>query len=282
MSADPVVQVRGLAFAYGERPVLHGVDLEVRAGEALAVLGPNGCGKSTLLALLRGTLVPTRGEVRLLGRPPHRMGRGAVARAVAVVPQMLSPAFGFSVREFVGMARYARLGALGAMGRADREAVDRALAVTGAASLADRLVTELSGGELQRVALARAMAQEAPLLLLDEVTSHLDLDHTVAVADLLLHLQRDEGTTVIQVSHDLSLAAQTSQRLLLLDRSGGVAALGAPGEVLTPEVLGKVFRARLAVETSAGTGELRVFPALGCGPAAGPALGEIPAPGGGR
>lgn len=279
MSTAPVLHVESLAFAYGPRTVLHGVGLEVSQGETLAVLGPNGCGKSTLLALLRGALVPTGGEVRLFGRPPHGMGRGEVARAVAVVPQMVSAAFGYTVREFVAMARYARLGALGSTGRADRAAVEKALAVTGAVGLAHRPVTELSGGELQRVALARAIAQEAPVLLLDEVTSHLDLDYTAEVAGLLLRLQREEGTTVIQVSHDLSLAAATCQRLLLLDRSGGVAGLGAPGEVLTPELLSTVFRARLAVERSPQTGQLRVFPALGHGGATGAAPEEDSRPG---
>lgn len=262
MTGHGLLEIRGLGFAYGGRAVLHDLDLDVREGETLGILGPNGCGKSTLLALMRGALAPTRGEVRLFGRAAHRMARTEVARRVAVVPQFVSPTFGFTVREFVSMARYCRLALLGGMRAADRGAVDRALVLTDTLALEGRPIDELSGGELQRVALARAVAQEAPVLLLDEVTSHLDLDHTVEVASLLLRLHREEGTTVIQVSHDLSLAAQTCRRLLLLDRSGGVAALGAPAEVLTEANLSRVYRSRLAIERESPAGPPRVFPVV--------------------
>jgi iron complex transport system ATP-binding protein len=257
------IEVRDVGFAYGDRNVLHDLSFGVRQGETLAILGPNGCGKSTLLALLRGVLAPTRGQIRLFGGAPGDMRRAEVARRVAVVPQMLSPTFGFSVLEFVGMGRYPHLGAFGAVREADRRAVKRAMDLTDTTALASRPVMELSGGEFQRVALARAVAQEAAVLLLDEITSHLDLDHTVEVANLLLRLNRDERITVVQVSHDLGLASQTSHRLLLLDRSGGVVAVGPPEQVLTQECLARVYRAPLTVERDPTSGRARVFPLLG-------------------
>jgi iron complex transport system ATP-binding protein len=258
-----VIRIEGLDFAYRGTPVLQGLSLEVRTGEILGVLGPNGCGKSTLLRLLRGALSPSAGRVLLDGRPAHRQPRREVARLVAVVPQATAPTFPYPAREVVAMGRYARAENLsGGKSRTDRTAVERAMALTDTLHLSSRPVTELSGGELQRVILARALAQEPALLLLDEATSQLDLDHRLDVADLLLRLNREDGLTVVQVSHDLDLAAETSQRLLLLTAEGRVQALGSPEEVLTAENLRAVYHVDVRVEANPYTGRPRILPVV--------------------
>lgn len=257
-----MIRVEGLRFGFGAQEVLRGLAFEVRQGEVLGVLGPNGSGKSTLLKLLRGALVPGSGRVLLDGRPVHRYSRRALARWIAVVPQAMAVPFPFTVWETVAMGRFAYRRALSGPTRADRAAVERALAWTDALHLAGRAVTELSGGELQRVFLARALAQEAPVLLLDEVTSHLDIRHRLQVAELLARLNREEGRTVVHVTHDFDLAAEISHRLLLLGPLGEPEALGPPREVLRPERLHRAFGISVRVEPDPLTGGPRVFPVL--------------------
>jgi iron complex transport system ATP-binding protein len=254
-----MIRVRGLGFSYGDRPVLSDVELDVGNGEILGVLGPNGSGKSTLLGLLRGVLRPGKGTVQLMGESPWDMSRRNLARLLAVVPQTLVAEFAFTVEEIVAMGRYAQ----GPPAGVDEEAVRVAMVRADVAHLRRRAVTEVSGGELQRVALARALAQETPLLLLDEVTSHLDVDHTLEVMELVLNLNRENGLTVVQVSHDADLAAATSHTLLLLSREGRPVAVGTPDEVLTRENLQAVYRADLVVENNPRTGTPRIVPLLG-------------------
>ncbi|MDF1555291.1 MAG: ABC transporter ATP-binding protein [Deferrisomatales bacterium] len=258
-----MIRVRGLSFSFGEHPVLRDGAFHVARGEVLGILGPNGSGKSTLLALLRGTLRPDSGSVEIDGQPLRGMPRRQVARRIAVVPQSVVPTFPFPVREFVAMGRFPHRSPLGGGTARDESAVAFALDHTRTRDLSERPVTELSGGELQRVALARALAQEAPILLLDEVTSHLDIDHTLEVMELVLALNRDQGLTVVQVSHDAELAAASSDRLLLLSREGRIVSVGAPEAVLTTENLREVYRADLTVERNPHNGLPWIVPAVG-------------------
>jgi iron complex transport system ATP-binding protein len=255
-----MIGVENLHFAYGAESVLRGIDLEVRGGEVLSILGPNGCGKSTLLLLLRGLLTPARGRILWEGRDVTRLGRRAIARLAAVVPQSAPIPFPYPVREVVAMGRYAHESGFLRPSPRGRKAVERAMETTDTLHLAGRPVTDLSGGEFQRVLLARALAQETPVLLLDEATSHLDLDHRLKIAEMLVRLNREHNTTVVQVSHDLDLAAETSDRLLLLCENGAAAALGAPAEVLTPANLRQVFKVEAKVETNPYSGAPRVCP----------------------
>lgn len=255
-----MIRVENLHFAYDRRTVLQGLDLAVGPGEILAVLGPNGCGKSTLLRLLRGVLTPAVGKVLWQGREARLLGRRTMARLAAVVPQSPQVSFPYPVRELVAMGRFAHRSGFATATLADRQAVEQALALTDTLQLADRPATALSGGELQRVLLARALAQQAPVLLLDEAASQLDLDHRLELAELLVRLNRQEKTTVIQVSHDLDLAAEISHRVLLLAGDGRPVALGPPAEVFTPANLRRVFRIEVGVERNPYTGAPRVCP----------------------
>ncbi len=255
-----MIRVENLSYGYTAQPVLRDVSFEVRRGEILGVLGPNGCGKSTLLKLLRGTLVANRGHVLWEGRHADRWARRDMARRVAVVPQSQALPFPYPAREMVMMGRFAHGRGLAGPVSADHRAVERAMAVTDTLHLGDRPVTDLSGGELQRVLLARALAQQTPVLLLDEATSHLDLDHRMDIAELLMRLNRDTQLTIVQVSHDLDLAAETSERILLLHADGRPAIIGNPNEVMTADHLREVFRVEVKVETNPYTGAPHVYP----------------------
>jgi iron complex transport system ATP-binding protein len=233
------LSVHGLHHAYGEHRVLDGIDLALGAGELLAVVGPNGVGKSTLLRLCLGFLPIARGEVRLGGRPIGELARREVARLASFVPQGFTTDFAFSVRELVAMGRTPWLGRFQPEGERDRKAIARALAATDLEALAGRPFPELSGGERQRVVLARALAQETPVLVLDEPTASLDLLHAFRLLEIV-RARVDEGAAAIAALHDLALAARFCDRMVVLHR-GRVHAAGKPADVLTPDVLREVF-----------------------------------------
>ena len=255
-----MIRVEQLHFAYGSRPVFDGLDLDVRAGEILSLLGPNGCGKSTFLKLLRGVLHPARGDVFWEERSVSGISRREMARKAAVVAQSNEVYFSYTVRELVSMGRFPHRPLLAELSREDNAKVDEALRITDVLGLAERPATDLSGGELQRVMLARALAQDTPVLLLDEATSHLDLIHRLDITDLLVQLNREQGRTIIQVSHDLDLAAEISHRILLFAADGRIAALGSPLEVVTPENIKAVFGVDVEVVVNDRSRSPRVFP----------------------
>lgn len=238
-TAEPILAVSDLVLGYRGRPVLEGVSLEVRPGELVGLIGPNGSGKSTLLKGISGTLRPTGGRVLVGGREVASLGRGRLARLLAVVPQSPNLPEDFTALDIVLMGRAPHLGILQTEGARDLARVRRAMQFTDTLDLADRSVGELSGGERQRLVVARALAQEPSLLLLDEPTSHLDVHHQVQVMEIL-RAQVGQGLAALAVFHDLNLAAQFCDRLLLLYR-GRIVAAGAPEEVITAEHVARVY-----------------------------------------
>ncbi len=232
----------GVSHAFAATPVLTSVDLALRPGQLLLVVGPNGSGKTTLVRILAGVLAARSGEIELAERPLSTYSRREVARRLAVVPQEMLVPFPYRVREMVAMGRAPFLGALGREGPRDREVVAGALASLGLTPLAERTFPTLSGGEKQRVVLARALAQESPLLLLDEPTAHMDLGHRVHTFEWLRAwiAAKPLERGVLLVTHDLLLAVRFADAVVLLDR-GRVVAQGEPFEVLTPERIGAVY-----------------------------------------
>jgi iron complex transport system ATP-binding protein len=249
----PLLEVREVDFGYGGPFRLAGVSFEVAAGEILGVIGPNGSGKTTLVRLVSKVHAPERGEIRLAGTSLTRLSRRALARQVAVLPQELEPAFALTVEELVLMGRHPH-----AEGRFFETAGDlararEAMALAGVRELADQPLDALSGGERQRATLARALAQEPRLLLLDEPTSHLDLRHQREVVGLLRRLNRERGLTALLVSHDLNLAGEVADRILLLS-GGRVARIGPPAQVLDEAVLEAAYGCPVRVEKNPDSG----------------------------
>lgn len=240
------LSVESVTCGYGARPVLQEFSLQVRRGEFLAIVGPNGSGKSTLVRTLCRALRPQSGRVLLDGANIHQMRARELARELAVVAQETAVEFDFTVEEVVALGRIPHLRPLRGETPHDHAVVARAMQMTNTHHLAGRLVTRLSGGERQRVMAARALAQEPSLLLLDEPTAHLDIAHQVELLDLTRRLNREEGLTVVAVLHDLNLAAQYADRLLML-KDGRRCAEGAPHDVLTEANVLAVYGSRVKV-----------------------------------
>ncbi|MFP4170279.1 MAG: ABC transporter ATP-binding protein [Methanomassiliicoccales archaeon] len=235
------LNIDGISFAYNSVDVLSSVDLSVDGGQMLGIIGPNGSGKTTLLKCINRVLQPREGTVYIDGRDLSGLTRKQIALEVGVVPQNNAINFPFSVVDVVMMGRNPAMQRFEREGPRDIEIVREAMEKTGIAFLADRDIDQVSGGERQRVIIARALAQRPKVLLLDEPTMHLDVNHQLEIMDLVRELARDQELTVIMVSHDLDLAARYCDRLIMLD-SGQIQAAGEVERVLTPENLRRVFK----------------------------------------
>jgi iron complex transport system ATP-binding protein len=240
-----VIALDHVSVAFGDRRVVDDVSFAVAPGEWLNVVGPNGAGKTTLLRVLAG-LTGFEGALSIDGRDTRTFKRKELARRVALVPQIPQIPAGMTVAQYVLLGRTPWLPPLGAEGPGDIEAARRALERLDLLTFADRAVTTLSGGERQRVLVARLLAQDAPIALLDEPTTALDVGHQQQVLDLVDELRHDHSLTVIATMHDLTLAAQYGDRVALLD-GGRMAATGSAGEVLTEDRLSALYGARVKV-----------------------------------
>lgn len=234
------VELDGVTLAYRRRDVLSSLSLRIERGERVALIGPNGAGKSTVLRAVAGIVRPRSGAVRLDGVAIDRLDRLAIARRLAVVPQLAALPFATTVEELVALGRLPHEDQLRGLRPADRVAVAAAIERVGLGGLVGRDVRELSLGERQLVLIGVAVAQAAPVLLLDEPTVHLDLRHQVATMDLLVDLNERDGTTILAVLHDVGLAAHFFPRLVVIS-AGRVVADGPPREVLTAELVRGVF-----------------------------------------
>jgi iron complex transport system ATP-binding protein len=259
-----VIRLDDVSIRRGARRVVERAAFAVGAGEWVCVIGPNGAGKSTLLAALAG-LVPFEGRIEIDGRPLGSLGRRERARRVAIVPQQPVIPEGLRVADYVLLGRAPYLGPFGAEHPSDVEVVRSVLDRLELWWAAGRRLDALSGGELQRVVLARALAQRAPVLLLDEPTTGLDLGHQQRVLELVFSLRETDGLTVVSALHDLTIAGQFAERFVLLD-AGRVVADGSREEVLRADVIERHYGARVRVLVGADGGTIvvpmRTEPAL--------------------
>jgi iron complex transport system ATP-binding protein len=243
-------------------PIFEDLTTTIAAGQMLGIIGPNGSGKSTFLKLLAGIVHPDKGTVDLYGRDVRHLSADAVGKVLAYVPQEFQVTFPFTVQDIVLMGRYPhRRGGIwdlwGWEGGEDYAAAERAMADLNVLHLADQAIGQLSGGERQRALIARALAQEPDILLLDEPTAFLDLNYQLEISRILHRLVRERSLTTILVSHDLNLASQYCDRLLLLDR-GSLVASDHPRSVLRPDVLEPVYGCRILIDCHPETGLPRV------------------------
>jgi len=259
-AAPPLLCAEAVTGGYPGRPeVLRGCTLRLHRGEFAAIIGPNGTGKTTLFRALSGFLPPVGGTIRLDGRELRAIPGTERARLMAVVPQDVFTPLPYTVREVVEMGRICRLSRWRAPGRADRGAVDAALACMAVADLASRPFARLSGGERQRTMVAMALAAEPGLLLLDEPTAHLDLAHAAHLLDLLAERNRHDGLTVLLISHDVQTVARHCPRILLF-HDGRVVADGPAAETLTAERLSTLYGRPIRVDRVPLDGSLAILP----------------------
>jgi iron complex transport system ATP-binding protein len=242
-----VLKVDGLSFSYRERPVLQKIDLDVKKGEIVGILGPNGCGKTTLLKLLNRNLHPESGRVLMDEKDLENISKREIARHIAVVPQSNEIRFAFSVRDIVMMGRMPFLNQFQGESSEDVRIVEEAMNKTNIMAFADRHINTMSGGERQRVIIARAIAQKPEIILLDEPTLHLDICHQFEVLDLVKKLSDEDDLTVVIVSHDLPMVVKYCDRIVLI-HDHGIFAIGTPGEVLTRENMRIVFNIDAVLE----------------------------------
>lgn len=255
---NSVVSVTDVDVKIGTVEILHKISANAGQGILVGIIGPNGSGKSTLIHCMSRTLHPSTGKIRIMGKEIENYSRKNLAMMLGVVPQESMRTFDFSVDDIVMMGRYPYQKLLRPPESHDREACQKAMALTGISHLSGRSILTLSGGEWQRVLIARALAQETPLLLLDEPISQLDINHQIEILSVLQSLTR-QGSTVICVIHDLNLASQYCDEIIMLDQ-GTVYATGTPHKVMTQENIRAVFGLDVMIKTHPTTGKLYLIP----------------------
>ncbi|MDI2129653.1 ABC transporter ATP-binding protein [Yinghuangia seranimata] len=249
-----------LTLAYDKRTIAADLTVAIPDRSFTVIVGPNACGKSTLLRALARMIRPTTGGIVLDGRDLAAYPAKRLARTLGLLPQSSTAPDGITVVDLVARGRYPHQGLLRQWSREDERVVDASMAATGVAELADRQVDELSGGQRQRVWIAMALAQETPLLLLDEPTTFLDIAYQIEVLDLCARLHREEDRTLVAVLHDLNQAARYATHLIAM-RDGRIVAEGAPGDIVTAELVEEVFRLPCRIIDDPETGTPLVIPA---------------------
>lgn len=249
-----MLKLNNLSVSYGPHAVLRELDLQLAPGEVLGLIGPNGAGKTSLIRAISAVLQPRSGSIYINDRALNSYNEIERARLLAVVPQSAQLPPAFTVWECVALGRTPHLNWLGQLGDQDRAKVEWALQVSEIAALKERRAGELSGGEQQRVLLARALAQDCPILLLDEPTAHLDLHHQVAMLGLVTRMANEQKLAVLVAMHDLNLAALYANRLALLV-DGQIRAIGTPAQVLTSENLQNAYQVPLNILSNSENGQ---------------------------
>jgi len=254
-----VLEFRNVSAGYHGIPILRNLDITITEGQMVGILGPNGAGKTTFLRCTTGLCSPISGIIRIFGSDAAQLSATERAKLIAVVPQELEIPASFTVQEIVMIGRTASLSRWSKPSIQDAQIVERAMVYTDVADIKYRPVTELSGGEKQRTIVAMALAQEPRMILMDEATSHLDMNHRLEIMQIIERLNTEKGVSVVMVSHDLNLAAEFCQRIVLMNH-GEITADGKPGDVLTEAILSTTYNCNVRVQKNAANGSVCVLP----------------------
>ncbi len=249
----PALEARGLAVGYDGKIIIPEMNVQIPEGKITAIIGPNGCGKSTLLKTLGRIIPKEKGTIELFGQPMDSMKTDEIARKLALLPQGPQAPAGLSVEELVSYGRYPYLKGFGRLSDKDKEIIQEALEQTSTADLKNRRLDELSGGQRQRVWISMCLAQDTPVILLDEPTTYLDMAHQLEILELLEKLNKEDGKTIALVIHDLNLAARFADWLIAM-RNGHILYEGDSETVMTPPVLKDVFSLNAYIEKDPWTG----------------------------
>lgn len=258
---EQVIDIKGIDFRYDEREVLEDISISVKPGSFVSIIGPNGSGKTTLLKCLSGVFTPERGSIKLKGKEIHKYSKRELARFLAYVPQSSSVDFGFSVMDIVLMGRAPYMGPFQSESPEDIRIADEAMNMTNILKLKDKKITEISGGERQRVIIACALAQTPEIILLDEPVSNLDIQHQIEVMGILKRLCIEKAMTVVIVLHDLNLAAEYSDTIMLL-KDGKVLCSGVPYEVITEKNIESAYETSIYMTQNPISGNPHIIPIL--------------------
>lgn len=253
------LEIDNLKFGYKKDIVLNGLTFNIEKGSFVSIIGPNGSGKSTLLKLLSQLYSPDYGNVLIYGEDIKNFKKKELARKIALVPQDTIIDFEFTVEDIVFMGRHPYKGRFQKDDENDHNIVRRAMEMTNTLYLKNRIITEISGGERQRVIIAKALAQDPSIILLDEPTSHLDINHQVEILNLLKRLNEEKGTTIIIVVHDVNLASRYSDEIILLNE-GKILGMGSPEEVITNENIEFAYDLKVAIDRNKHSNKLYLTP----------------------
>ena len=241
-----ILEVKDLSAGYENSSVIEDISFSLKKGEFISILGRNGSGKSTLIKALHGLLKNVSGQITVDGEDIFSLKPRQIAKKIAYVPQIFSFSFEFSVFEIILMGRYIHQGRLGGTSPSDSNTVKEVMSLTEVTHLKEKKIAHLSGGERQRVFIARALAQDTPLLFLDEPSSHLDISYQVEIYQILKRLQEEKGKTILSTEHNINLAIPYSQQLIFL-KEGKVQALGPPEKLITKNNIKEVFQANVEI-----------------------------------
>lgn len=253
------LQVQNLKFGYSRDMILKDISFNVEKGKFISIIGPNGSGKSTLLKNLNGLYTPMEGKIVVENIDINRIKTRELAKKIALVPQNTIINYDFTVEDIVLMGRHPYKGRFQMEDDNDYKIVREALEMTNTLYLKDRIITEISGGERQRVIIAKALAQNPSIILLDEPTSHLDINHQIEILNLLKRLNREKNTTIVLVIHDINLASRYSDEIIMLNE-GEILGIGSPEEVITAENIKYAYNLKVAIEKSKYTNSIYLTP----------------------
>jgi iron complex transport system ATP-binding protein len=241
-----ILEVDSLSAGYENGHVVKDISFALKKGEFISILGRNGSGKSTLIKALQRLLKNTSGGIKVNGEDIFSLNRRQIAKKIAFVPQIFSYAFEFKVMEIVLMGRYVHQGRLSSLSSSDSQIIEEVMELTQIGPLKDKKIAHLSGGEQQRVFIARALAQDTPLLFLDEPSSHLDISYQVEIYKILKNLQRERGKTILSTEHNINLVIPYSQKIIFL-KEGKIQAQGPPEKLITKANIREVFQAEVEI-----------------------------------